>query len=59
MAQAHAHDLRVHPYTFRKDDLPEGVSDFTALLEIFITGAGIDGIFTDFPDMALAFLEPP
>ncbi|MDG2412342.1 MAG: glycerophosphodiester phosphodiesterase [Halioglobus sp.] len=59
VAQAHAHDLQVHPYTFRKDDLPEGVSDFTALLEIFVTGAGIDGMFTDFPDMALAFLEPP
>ena len=56
---AHAHDLQVHPYTFRRDDLPEGVSDFTALLEIFVTDAGIDGMFTDFPDVALAFLEPP
>ena len=59
MKQAHAQNLQVHPYTFRKDDLPEGVRDFTTLLDIFVNGAGIDGMFTDFSDMALTFLEPP
>jgi glycerophosphoryl diester phosphodiesterase len=55
---AHAHGLQVHPYTFRRDELPEGIVDFDELLDIFINRAGIDGLFTDFPDVAYAFLSP-
>lgn len=51
---AHAKGLAVHPYTFRKDDLPAGITDFGSLLNLFIAQIGVDGIFTDFPDLATA-----
>ncbi|MBT4523211.1 MAG: glycerophosphodiester phosphodiesterase [Halieaceae bacterium] len=56
-ANAQARGLQVHPYTFRRDLLPEGVSDFNELLDIFINQAGVDGLFTDFPDLAHRFLR--
>ena len=56
--QAHARDLQVHPYTFRRDELPDGIANFDELLSIFINDVGIDGFFTDFPDAAYAFLRP-
>lgn len=49
--------LLVHPYTFRRDDLPAGVDDFNELLDIFFKQAGVDGIFTDFPDLAHNYLK--
>lgn len=54
---AHKAGLEVHPYTFRADALPEYVKTFDELLRIFLVDAKIDGIFTDFPDLAVAFLE--
>ena len=48
--------LLVHPYTFRRDELPEGVGSFDELLDIFIGQAAIDGLFTDFPDLARDYL---
>lgn len=56
--RAHARGLQVHPYTFRCDELPDGIADFDELLDIFINRVGIDGLFTDFPDAAYAFLSP-
>ena len=44
--------LHVHPYTFRADDLPQGFSDFDELLAYAIEGLKVDGLFTDFPDLA-------
>jgi len=55
--QAHERGLLVHPYTFRRDDLPAGVADFDELLDIGIRHAGIDGLFTDFPDLAIDYLR--
>jgi len=57
VAQAQAQDLVVHPYTFRRDELPEGISNFNELLDIFILQAGIDGLFTDFPDIVSDYLR--
>lgn len=54
---AHAAGLAVHPYTLRKDDLPEGIDDFTALLELLLHRVGVDGVFTDFPDLMVDFLN--
>ena len=54
---AHAAGLVVHPYTFRSDALPPYAASFEALLRLFIDVAGVDGIFTDFPDKALYFLQ--
>ncbi len=54
---AHKVGLKVHPYTFRADELPEYVKTFDELLRIYLVDAKVDGIFTDFPDLAVAFLE--
>jgi glycerophosphoryl diester phosphodiesterase len=53
---AHAAGLDVHPYTFRKDDLPAGITDFDVLLELFLKQLGVDGVFTDFPDLAAGYV---
>ena len=55
--QAHAQGLQVHPYTLRKDELPAGVADFDELLDILLRQAGVDGVFTDFPDLAVQYLD--
>ncbi len=55
--QAHARGLQVHPYTFRRDELPAGVSSWQTLLRRFVDEAAVDGMFTDFPDDVLRYLE--
>lgn len=55
--QAQARGLQVHPYTFRRDELPAGIADFPELLDIFIQQAGVDGLFTDFPDIVADYLH--
>ena len=57
VAQAQAQGLVVHPYTFRRDELPEGIGSFRELLDILILHAGIDGLFTDFPDIVNDYLQ--
>lgn len=54
---AHELNLVVHPYTFRKDDLPPGFSSLDELLQFCVGKLAIDGIFTDFTDKVVAFLE--
>jgi glycerophosphoryl diester phosphodiesterase len=54
--RAHAHGLLVHPYTFRRDQLPPEVNSYSELLELFVHKAGVDGLFTDFPDLTRQFL---
>ncbi len=49
---AQENGLHVHPYTFRADDLPDGFADFDALLSFAIGVLKVDGLFTDFPDLA-------
>ena len=53
---AHESGLLVHPYTFRADDLPAGFASFDDLMRFFIDEIGVDGFFTDFPDLALKIL---
>ena len=57
VANAHDRGLLVHPYTFRRDELPIGIGSFTELLDIFINTVKVDGLFTDFPDTVRAFLR--
>ncbi len=45
--------LLVHPYTLREDALPKGVADFDALLRLCAVTLAVDGVFTDFPDLAV------
>ncbi|WP_296806556.1 glycerophosphodiester phosphodiesterase [Thiocapsa sp.] len=53
VADAHTAGLLVHPYTLRRDALPEGFGDFEALLRFFLVDQGVDGVFTDHPDLAV------
>ncbi len=55
----HARDrgLLVHPYTFRRDSLPAYAADYDELLGIFLRDIGVDGVFTDFPDLTVEFIE--
>jgi glycerophosphoryl diester phosphodiesterase len=57
VAQAHERNLLVHPYTFRQDELPEGIDSFDELLDIFIQQARVDGFFTDFADLAVEYIQ--
>ena len=59
VSRAHAAGLKVHPYTYRMDpgQLPSYASDFQELLRQHYFDADVDGIFTDFPDKAVEFLE--
>lgn len=55
-SSAQARALAVHPYTFRRDQLPPFSNSFASLLEFFAVQVGVDGFFTDFPDIAVAVL---
>jgi glycerophosphoryl diester phosphodiesterase len=56
---AHSAGLQVHPYTFRRDEghIPAYATDYDDLLRIFLYQAGADGVFTDFPDLAVTYIE--
>ena len=47
----------VHPYTVRADQLPDYATDVNQLYDILYNKAGVDGLFTDFPDKAVSFLK--
>jgi len=57
--RAHKAGLLIHPYTFRKEAqrIPTYAKDFDDLLDIFLYQVGVDGVFTDFPDLALAVIK--
>ena len=57
VSQAQALGLQVHPYTFRQDELPQGIASFQELLDIFVLQAGVDGLFTDFTDLVVDYLD--
>lgn len=48
--------LKVHAYTFRADDLGD-FKDFDTLLDYGFNRLNFDGLFTDHPDKAIAFLQ--
>ena len=49
--------LLIHPYTLRADQLPDEVADLDALHHALFDGEGVDGVFTDFPDLTRAYLD--
>ena len=55
--EAHASHLQVHPFTVRADQLPPYASDVNQLYKVLYQQAGVDGLFTDFPDKAVQFLK--
>ncbi|WP_199271701.1 glycerophosphodiester phosphodiesterase [Paraglaciecola sp. L3A3] len=54
--QAHQAGLTVHPYTFRQDDLPKNISA-NQLLDILFKQLKVDGVFSDFPDTVVKYLD--
>jgi glycerophosphoryl diester phosphodiesterase len=52
-ADAHAVGLAVHAYTFRRDALPPYAATLEQLVELFVRGIGLDGLFCDHPDVAV------
>ena len=49
--------LLIHPFTARRDDLPEYTKDFDSLLETLFIDLDVDGLFIDFTDVAAKFLQ--
>ena len=56
VANAQALGLKVHPYTFRADDLPEAMTS-ESLLQLTIDTIRVNGLFTDHPDITLNYLK--
>lgn len=56
--QAQKAGLAVHPYTFRSDALPDGIAE-TMLLDALFNKAGVDGVFTDFTDIVVNYINKP
>ena len=56
VANAHKLNLKVHAYTFRADQLG-GFNSFEDLLQVALYQANVDGVFTDFPDKAVGFID--
>lgn len=54
VSKAHDAGLAVHPYTFRRDELAPGFVTFDELLAFATDKLFVDGLFTDFPDLASA-----
>ncbi|MCC2616780.1 glycerophosphodiester phosphodiesterase [Aestuariibacter halophilus] len=50
---AHQQGLVVHPYTFRLEQLPQGL-DAAQTLHLLFSSLQVDGVFSDFPDVAVA-----
>jgi glycerophosphoryl diester phosphodiesterase len=54
--QAQALGLAVHPYTFRQDALPQNLKSDQAL-DVLFKQLGVDGLFTDFTDTVVKYLD--
>ena len=50
---AHQHAMDVHVWTFRSDQMPEFCSQPDVLIDWLVRDAGVDGIFSDQPDVIL------
>ncbi len=55
--RAHENGLKVHPYTLRLDQLPANAPDADAVLHALIEAEQVDGIFTDFTDTVVRYLD--
>jgi glycerophosphoryl diester phosphodiesterase len=55
--RAHAHRLLVHTWTFRDDSFPKGFTGGPDSEYLTYYRLGIDGVFSDFPETAVAVRE--
>lgn len=58
VGEAHQRGLLVHPYTFRADQLPVGTSRLEDELRTYYNRYDVDGLFTDFTDVAVSVIKP-
>jgi glycerophosphoryl diester phosphodiesterase len=49
--------MKLHTWTYRADSLPKGFSDEDEVFETTFKQVKVDGLFTDFPDRAVRYLE--
>lgn len=56
-ALAHEVGLAVHPWTLRADELPPFAENVDELCRVLFDEAGVDGVFTDFPDLTMHVIE--
>ena len=49
--------VELHPYTVRKDALPEFFTDVNQMYDALLNKSGATGVFTDFPDTGVEFLK--
>lgn len=54
---AHQQHLLVHPWTIRRDALPTEVDSLDALHRVLFSQLGVDGAFSDFPDLAVEYVR--
>ena len=57
VVNAHQRGLLVHPYTLRRDLPALPIRSFQSLQHRVLTEAGVDGVFTDFPDLTRAYVD--
>lgn len=55
---AHVRGLKVHPYTFRADQLPAGTKRLEDEIACYRDDYAVDGLFTDFTDIAVGVIHP-
>lgn len=58
VSEAHQRGLKVHPYTFRADQLPTDIQCMEDELRRYYFRYDVDGLFTDFTDIAVGVLRP-
>ena len=49
--------VELHPYTVRKDALPEFFTDENQMYDALLNKSGATGVFTDFPDTGVELLK--
>ncbi len=54
---ARKYDLKMHPFTFRKDSFPLVFESYAEMIAWFTTELKIDGFFTDFIDITKKLVE--
>ena len=57
VSAAHSRNMKVIPWTFRTEQLVPGFDSLGQMVAWFDEVIKIDGVFTDFPDLALAALQ--
>ena len=54
---AHKLHLKVHPWTIRRDALPKEVESLDSLHQVLFQQLGVDGAFSDFPDLTVQYVR--